>query len=58
MNLSKLIPPWVFMSCIVANGLMFIGSILIGSTQMAMLNVLSGVSCYIGYYLSKRIDEQ
>ena len=52
MNLAKLIPPWVFVICVVANTLFAGSSALLGLYDLFILNVLSGLSCYIGYRLS------
>jgi len=56
MKFHKLIPPWVFMTFISANVLMFGASLLMGLSQLAILNVLSGVCCYIGFRLSRYDD--
>lgn len=52
MNLAKLIPPWVFVICIIANILFAISSVLLNLPDLLVLNVLSAVSCWIGYKLS------
>jgi len=58
MNLAKYIPPWVFVICVMANGLFAGASAVLGLMDMFILNVLSGLSCYIGYRLSKKNDEE
>jgi len=58
MNLVKFIPPWVFVVCIMANMLLAGASALLGMTDLFTLNVLSGLSCYIGYRLSKKIEKE
>ena len=58
MNLAKSIPSWVFVICIMANGLFAGASVLLGMMDLFILNVLSGLSCYIGYRLSRKIEEE
>ena len=58
MNIAKFIPSWVFAICILANALLAGSSILMGLPDLFALNALSGVSCYIGYRLSKKAEEE
>ena len=58
MNISRLIPSWVFAICALANVLLSISSALMGLNELFTLNVLSGISCYIGYRLSKSAEEE
>lgn len=52
MNLAKLIPPWVFVTCIIANIFFAVSSILLNLPDLLALNILSAVSCWVGYRLS------
>jgi len=52
MNLASIIPPWVFFSLVVVNFMMCISSFLLGYSELATLNGLSGICCYIGYRAS------
>ena len=57
MNLAKLIPSWVFVICIIANIFFAISSILLNLPDLLALNILSAVSCWIGYYLGKSEED-
>ena len=52
MNLSSLIPSWVFFTLVLVNVLLGISSIIMGHFEMAVLNGLSAACCYIGYRVS------
>ncbi len=58
MNIVKFIPSWVFAICVLANVLLAGSSVLMGLTDLFILNLLSGVSCYIGFRLSKKAEEE
>lgn len=52
MNLSSLIPSWVFFTLVFVNALLGVSSIIMGHYEMAALNGLSASCCYIGYRIS------
>ena len=57
MNLANLIPSWVYLVFIVIN-VMLVGVSIFIAPQLIMLNILSGFGCFVGYYLSKKNEEE
>lgn len=58
MNFATLIPSWVFIIFIIVNVMLAGVSVLLGLKDLFVLNVLSGISCYIGYVLGKKVEEE
>jgi len=58
MNFATLIPSWVFIIFIIVNVMLAGVSVLLGLRDLFVLNVLSGISCYIGYVLGKKAEEE
>ena len=58
MNFATLIPSWVFIIFIIVNVMLAGVSVLLGLRDLFVLNVLSGISCYVGYVLGKKAKEE
>jgi hypothetical protein len=50
----KLLPPWAWISLVLANCLMGVASTLTGNYELTMLNILSASCCFIAYISSKK----
>jgi len=54
---SKLIPPWAWVSLVIANCLMGFANIISGNHELMTINFLSAGCCLLGYISITKINK-
>ena len=55
--ISRIFSSWVWLALIISNVLFLFANMILGETEMMIVNALSAGGCWVGYRLSKREED-